>query len=101
MSVTTLVGTAVAAQAAGDTMADHRSQVWMVALGFVSILLVWLDAVGARTEARAAVRRYEQAAAVADREAASYRRMVESLQLATCPTRPLTLPVTQRMAVRG
>jgi hypothetical protein len=102
MPVVTLAGTAVCAQAAGNTIHDPRSQMWMVALGFVSVLLAWLNTLAWRADLKRATKAYLDATAVRDREAHSYRLMVEAARTQPCPTTaPMVLPPTQRMAVRG
>jgi hypothetical protein len=98
MCGTAMVGCSIAAQAAGGTMPDRRAIVWMVALGFVSVLLVYLRLLAYAADHKRAARHYAAATAVRDREAASYRRMVEVATTAPCPTTMLpALPPTQRI----
>lgn len=96
-SFATITATAVVALSIDATMPDRHAIQTMTALGLVSILLAYWQGLAYRADMKRAAKWFADATAVRDREAASYRRMVEAATTAPCPTTALHLPPTQRI----
>ena len=102
MSVAAITGAAATTFSTDPSMPDRHVVIWTISLGFVATLLVYLDALAYRADVKRQAKAYADATAVRDREAASYRLMVEAARTAPCPTTvPLALPVTQRLPLDG